>query len=147
MRVSILRFQQTSCRGRNEKPQLSPGLVMGIASATTSTSQIFGINLLTRPFETLAGHALAVRAACRSVGMLIIAGVLGGCASSAPVVVTEVVHQPTFIPVPSMLTAPVSAVLPQGVTWGQALGLQQAAIQTCNADLNAISTLKPPPNP
>lgn len=70
---------------------------------------------------------------------------LSGCASSQPVIQVERISVPVYLPVPSTLVAPVSAIFPSGVTYGQALGIQQAAIQTCNANLNAISTLKAPP--
>lgn len=71
--------------------------------------------------------------------------VLSACAQTQPIVVPEVIHTKTYIPVPVSLTAPISAVLPLGTTYGQGLGILNAAVQTCNANLSAIATLKPPP--
>ena len=68
--------------------------------------------------------------------------VLAAC-SQTPVVVTETIRVPTYLPVPTTLTAPVSVDL-TGATWGSAVGTLNAAVQTCNARLSAISQLKPP---
>lgn len=77
---------------------------------------------------------------------LIIASLaLTGCASSAPVIQIERVYTKVYVPVPSTLVAPIAAVLPLGTTWGQGLGIEAAALQTCNANLGAIASLKPPP--
>jgi len=69
---------------------------------------------------------------------------LSACASQ-PITVPEIIHDKTYIPVPATLTQPVSIILPANVTWGQALGLYNEALQTCGARLAAISTLQPPP--
>lgn len=94
----------------------------------------------------LAGYHETI--ASVQASLLIIAYLaLSGCASSQPVIQVERIYTKTYIPAPATLTVPVSAIFPHGVTYGQALGIQQAAIQTCNANLAAIASLKPPREP
>lgn len=95
---------------------------------------ISGLWCLTRPDNFVFGTA-----------RLIIIAALSGC-SSAPVVVPEIIRMPTFIPYPATLVQPVKVDL-TGATWGSAVGSLHAGLETCNAQLQSISTLKPPSPP
>lgn len=97
-------------------------------------------------FATASRHTSAdfighptTRAITPLLGFLIIAG----CAQT-PVTVVERVNVPTYMPVPATLTAPVKADLYPGITWGQAVGSLYMGLQTCNSQIQAIATLKPP---
>lgn len=70
---------------------------------------------------------------------------LSAC-SSQPVVVTEVIHQKVYAPIPSTLVAPVHVTLIPGVTYGEALGSLREGLSRCDSQLAAIATLKPPPS-
>jgi hypothetical protein len=68
---------------------------------------------------------------------------LSACQPSA--VRVQYISVPTYVPVPATLTAPVSvSLIPGKTTWGEALGLYNEAVQTCNARLGSIATLVPP---
>lgn len=82
-------------------------------------------------------------------GILIIAFILSACASPQPI--TRVVHitRHEYVPVPPSLLAPCpKADVSQIVTNGDLLDAflrDQAALDTCNGQLDAIKTLAPPP--
>ena len=75
------------------------------------------------------------------IPLLILA--LSAC-SQAPIVHIQYVNVPTYIPIPATLTQPISVGL-TGATWGSAVGSLNAGLETCNSQLQAISTLKPSP--
>lgn len=68
---------------------------------------------------------------------------LSAC-TSAPVVTVERINVPTYIPIPTTLTAPVKVTLQPGITWGEAVGSLYSGLQSCNADKAVIGSLKPP---
>lgn len=68
---------------------------------------------------------------------------VAGC-SQAPIVRIQYVQTPVYIPIPATLTQPISVDL-TGATWGSAVGSLNAGLETCNSQLQAISTLKPSP--
>lgn len=78
---------------------------------------------------------------------IIIASLALSACAQTPVTVIERVNIPTYIPTPGTLTAPVKVTLQPGVTWGEAVGSLYSGLQTCNAQLSSISTLKPPEKP
>lgn len=92
-------------------------------------------------------NARLMAQALLSIGMISGISSLVACSTHPPIVVPEKIEHKVYIPIPTTLVAPVSAIFPLGTTYGQGLGIQQAAIQTCNANLNAISGLKPPSPP
>lgn len=68
---------------------------------------------------------------------------LSAC-SSVPVVVTQKVEVPTFIPIPTDLTTWQPLIYSDGATYGTVEGVLYTGLQACRADLNAIRDLKPP---
>lgn len=68
---------------------------------------------------------------------------LTGCAQ-VPVVQTEVVHVPQYIPIPSELLKDCVIQLSDDATWGQALNAYNAALKRCQGEISAIRTLAPP---
>lgn len=72
---------------------------------------------------------------------------LSACSTQAPVVVTERINVPTFIPYPVTLVQPVQVTLQPGITYGEALGRLNAGLQMCNSQLTAIGVLTPPKPP
>lgn len=75
--------------------------------------------------------------------VLIIAA-LSLSACSSPAVRVQYIETKTYIPIPATLTQPISVDL-TNATWGAGIGSLNAALQTCNARLDAIHTLVPPP--
>lgn len=72
---------------------------------------------------------------------------LTGCASNAPIIQIERVNVPQYLPIPAELTRPCDLHLNAGTTYGEALGLYDAALKTCQAQIQAITDLKPPMEP
>lgn len=70
---------------------------------------------------------------------------LSACASTVPV--PEIIHTRTYIPAPATLTAPITVTLPPDATWGSGLADYAQGLRSCNAQLDAIRSLKPPPKP
>lgn len=95
-----------------------------------------------RSFLARTGTGSGIRSGFLRTAPLILA--LSGCAST-PVTVVEKIQVKTFVPVPATLTVPISVDL-TGATWGSAVGSLNAALQTCDARLDAIGKLKPPPS-
>lgn len=75
----------------------------------------------------------------------LIGGFLLTACSTQPVVTVETVRVPTWIPAPVTLTTPVTVVITTQDTWGSAVGRLSSGLQACNANLQAIATLKAPP--
>lgn len=71
---------------------------------------------------------------------------LSGCSSQPTVGPPVYIKQTVYIPVPATLTQPISIDL-TGATWGKAVGDLKAGLDTCNANLGAISGLKVPLTP
>lgn len=69
---------------------------------------------------------------------------LTGCASSPPVVTVERINVPTYLKIPDELTKDCAVQLPANVTWGEALGLYDAALKACQAQISGIQSLRPP---
>lgn len=142
---------------RRETPSIGPrgsGLGIGFAAATpiypwkgyrvmTPSIRVRSRTLTLLPFLGAPNRGLAVR----RFTICLFSIALTGCASSQPIVVPEKISVPTYIPTPGTLTAPVKVTLQPGVTWGEAVGSLYSGLQTCNAQLSSISTLKPPEKP
>lgn len=73
--------------------------------------------------------------------------ILCGCAST-PVIVTQRVTVPQFVPIPINLLETPDLVFPVGSTWGQVEGIEYEGLQACRGQLQAIGkiqgTIAPP---
>lgn len=66
---------------------------------------------------------------------------LTGCAST-PVIVTQRVTVPQFVPVPADLLSSPDLVYPAGATWGQVEGIEYQGLQACRGQLEAIGKIQ-----
>lgn len=66
---------------------------------------------------------------------------LCGCAAQ-PVIVTQRVTVPQFVPVPADLLSISDLVYPVGATWGQVEGIEYQGLQDCRGQLQAIGKIQ-----
>lgn len=101
-----------------------------------------GLNVQVGNNDNGQNHWRHARLKC---GTCILISLLLTACSSQPIVRVQYVPTKIYLAIPAELTFPVTVDL-TGMTYGEGLGSLRAALDRCDGQLAAISTLKPPPS-